>query len=108
MSAQYARRMPRIASSVIVSVSERWRNALRRPGSAFVLALIAAVGDVPAVDVEQTEFAQVVGITVGQPDRELVAGFVHLRESQSLEPRREVVDMGSRCGLIPVEVRLAN
>ena len=83
------------------------RHALGGVPSVLVLTLIAAVGEVPLVGVEQAHSGEIVGVTGRDLPDELVARLEDLREAQCLESSGHVVHVRHRELLVEVEVCLA-
>ena len=81
--------------------------ALGRVLTVFVLALVAAVGDVLLVGVEQAPSGEIVGVAGRDLPDELVTRLEDLGEAESLEPSGHVVHVGDGQLLVEVEVRLA-
>ena len=68
------------------------RDALRGAPARFVLALVAAVGDVLLINIEKTAALQVVEVAV-RVGGELVARLDHFGEPERFEARGEVVNV---------------
>ncbi len=83
------------------------RLALGGVLAVFVLALVAAVGDVLLVGIEQPEAGEIVGVAGRDLPDELVAGLEDLGEPERLEPTGHVVDVGDGELLVEIEMRLA-
>jgi len=69
--------------------------------------LVAAVRDVPLVDVEKAALGEEIGVAIGNLRYELVAGLVNLGEPQSRQALGQIVDVLRLPGLVAVEVGLA-
>jgi hypothetical protein len=83
------------------------RHALGRVLTVFVLALVATVGDVLLVDLEQAVIGEVVRVASRDLPDELVTRLEDLGESQCLQPSGHLVHVGHGELLVEVEVRLA-
>ncbi len=83
------------------------RNGLGGVLAVFVLALVAAVGDVLLVGIEQAPAGEVVGVAGGDLPDELVARLEDLGKAESLEPSGHVVHVRDGQLLVEIEVRLA-